>query len=170
MVKSCLLYHYFLRIHIADTSILFRVASLAIGQSYDCLEAGEIAVQVTDEIDFYRCTATHNKASPDLNLTPLAAFLRFCGAQHCARQKRKKAARGVRFKWLATKHDSLNLLCISSMTSVGLFWVKFFSPWLLTHCSWVRHICISKLTIIGSDSGLPLVDTKPLPEPMLEYC
>ena len=35
-------------------------------------------------------------ASPDLNLTPLAAFLRFL--PRCARQKRKKAARGVRFK------------------------------------------------------------------------
>ena len=36
--------------------------------------------------------------SPDLNLTPLAAFFHFCRAQRRARRKRKKAARGVRFK------------------------------------------------------------------------
>ena len=39
--------------------------------------------------------------SPDLNLTPLAAFLRFCRAQRgltALGKKRKKAARGVRFK------------------------------------------------------------------------
>ena len=35
--------------------------------------------------------------SPDLNLTPLAAFLRFCRAQRSAKNV-KKAARGVRFK------------------------------------------------------------------------
>ena len=35
-------------------------------------------------------------SSPDLNLTPLAAFLRFLLS--AARQKREKAARGVRFK------------------------------------------------------------------------
>ena len=33
----------------------------------------------------------------------------------------------------------------------------------------VTHICISKLTSIGSDSGL-LPDTKPLSEPMVGYC
>ena len=36
---------------------------------------------------------------PDLNLTPLAAFLLFCRAQRCTRQKSNKATRrGVRFK------------------------------------------------------------------------
>ena len=39
----------------------------------------------------------------------------------------------------------------------------------LTHWGWVIHICISNLTIIGSDNGLSLARTKPLSEPMLEY-
>ena len=48
--------------------------------------------------------------SPDLNLTPLAAFSRFCRAQRSAK-KRKKAARGVRFKsglgtFCATLHSA----------------------------------------------------------------
>ena len=38
------------------------------------------------------------------------------------------------------------------------------------HWGRVAQICVSKLTIIGSDNGLRLVDTKLLSEPMLEYC
>ena len=41
----------------------------------------------------------------------------------------------------------------------------------LTHWGRVTHICVSELTIIGSDNGLsPGVTTKPLSEPMMEYC
>ena len=29
----------------------------------------------------------------------------------------------------------------------------------LTHCGWVMHICVSKLTIIGFDNGLSQVET-----------
>ena len=38
----------------------------------------------------------------------------------------------------------------------------------LTHWGRVTHICLNNLTITGSDNGL--VGTKPLSEPMLEYC
>ena len=41
---------------------------------------------------------------------------------------------------------------------------------LLTHWGRVMHICVGNLTIIGSDNGCHLDDTKPLSEPMLEYC
>ena len=34
----------------------------------------------------------------------------------------------------------------------------------------MTYICVSKLTIIGSDYGLRLVGAKPLSEPMLENC
>ena len=44
---------------------------------------------------------------------------------------------------------------------------------LLTHWGRVMHICVSELTIIGSDNGLSacrLTGAKPLSKPMLEYC
>ena len=40
----------------------------------------------------------------------------------------------------------------------------------LTHWGRVTHICVSKLTIIGSDNGLSPAGAMPLSEPMLEYC
>ena len=43
--------------------------------------------------------------------------------------------------------------------------------WRLTHWGRVTHMCVNKLTIIGSDNGLsPGRRQKPLSEPMLEYC
>ena len=38
---------------------------------------------------------------------------------------------------------------------------------LWTHWGWVMHICVGKLTTIGSDNGLSLVEAKSLTEPML---
>ena len=46
-------------------------------------------------LEFIKNRVTYSP-SPDLNLTPLAAFLRFCRAQ--LGKKSKKAARGIRFK------------------------------------------------------------------------
>ena len=40
----------------------------------------------------------------------------------------------------------------------------------LTHWVRVAHICVGNITIIRSDNGLFLVSTKPLSEPMLQYC
>ena len=40
----------------------------------------------------------------------------------------------------------------------------------LAHWSRVPHICVSKLSIIGSIMACSLVGAKPLSEPMLEYC
>ena len=37
------------------------------------------------------------------------------------------------------------------------------------HWGRVTHICVSKLTIIGSDNGCRLIGAKPLSEPMLKY-
>ena len=33
----------------------------------------------------------------------------------------------------------------------------------------MTHICVTKLTNIGSDDGLSLVGAKPINEPILEY-
>ena len=41
---------------------------------------------------------------------------------------------------------------------------------MLSHWGWLTHICVSKLTIIGSDFDMRLVGAKPLSEPMLGYC
>ena len=38
---------------------------------------------------------------------------------------------------------------------------------LLTHWGRVKHMCVSKLAVIGSDR---LDGAKPLSEPLLEYC
>ena len=64
--------------------------------------------------------------SPDLNLTPLAAFLRFCRAQRgfaALGKKRKQAARGVRFKSgliylgeLSVGHKASSLSSFSSLS------------------------------------------------------
>ena len=40
----------------------------------------------------------------------------------------------------------------------------------VTHWHQVTHICVIKLNTIDSDNGCHLVGTKPLSEPMLEYC
>ena len=85
-----------------------------------------------------RMTRSRRQTSPDLNLTPLAAFLRFCRSA----KKRKKAARGVRFKSRLTpnmfrsrpSHSRLPLFhwyfCVSSCSfaniSVGLLmWILY---------------------------------------------
>ena len=52
-------------------------------------------------LGYWLLVVTTRACSPDLNLTPLPAFLRFCRAQRglaALGKKRKKAARGVRFK------------------------------------------------------------------------
>ena len=41
---------------------------------------------------------------------------------------------------------------------------------LLTHWGRVTHICVSKITIIGSVKACRLDGAKPLSEPMLEFC
>ena len=54
-----------------------------------------------------------------------------------------------------------------------IMWVlyhHFFLCIFLTHWDQVMHICISNITIIGSDNGLRLDGAKPLSEPMMEYC
>ena len=50
------------------------------------------------------------------------------------------------------------------MVSVGSFVIDFTG---LTHQGRVTHICVSKLTIIGSDYGFRLNGVKLLSEPML---
>ena len=45
-----------------------------------------------------------------------------------------------------------------------------YTHFILTHWGRVTHICVGKLTIIGSDNGLCLGGAKPLSEPMLGYC
>ena len=57
-----------------------------------------------------------------------------------------------------------NFHCDSSCYTLTLWNKNPVNAKCLTHWGWVTHICISKLTIIGSDNG-----TKPLSEPMLEY-
>ena len=49
------------------------------------------------------------------------------------------------------------------------FWTSYLNVW-LTHWCRVTHICVDKLTIIGSDMACRLDSTKPLSEPVLEYC
>ena len=59
-------------------------------------------------------------------------------------------------KW--TKHGKARtILCLNCL------------PMNLTHWGRVTHICVSKLTIIGSDNGLRLTGAKPLYKPMLDY-
>ena len=41
---------------------------------------------------------------------------------------------------------------------------------LMSHSGRLTHICVSKLTLIGSDKAWHLVGTKPLSELMLGYC
>ena len=82
------------------------------------------------------------------------------------------------------KHDSdsdllkVNIVSINGLqsqstvlnhTAYMLDWP--IKTWHLTHWDWVTHICIGKLTIIGSDDGLAccLDSTKSLSEPTLEY-
>ena len=52
-------------------------------------------------------------------------------------------------QWEATLHCN----AVSHWLIPYLEW-SLQSPHLLTHCGWVTHIGVSKLTIIGSDNGL----------------
>ena len=52
----------------------------------------------------------------------------------------------------------------SSVGMVSFTWIQ------LTHWGRGTHICISKLTIIGSDNGLSPFRRQALSESMLEYC
>ena len=59
---------------------------------------------------------------------------------------------------------------VSSLKMAGEISWNLAALQVLTHWGRVTHICVIKLTIIGSDNGLRLAGAKPLSEPMLEYC
>ena len=85
--------------------------------------------------------------------------------------------------WHLSFHSiKLDILCCVYSSIVLCTWlfsspqIRSFIPFLssfcfLTYWGRVTHICVNKLTIIGSDNGLsPGRRAKPLSEPMLEYC
>ena len=63
--------------------------------------------------------------------------------------------------------DGLALL--GARASAGVVMTVYVHDWHLTNWDWVTHICVSKLTIIGS-MACRLACAKPLSEPMLSYC
>ena len=63
----------------------------------------------------------------------------------------------------------LNKTDINKIIWTTLCWI-YQSFWYLTHWGLVTHICVSKLTITGSDNGLCLLGTKQSSDPVLEYC
>ena len=72
--------------------------------------------------------------------------------------------------------NSLSLNCLSQrMLCCNEVWSNFgptgFNQILLTDWGWVMHICISDVTpSLIQTVACRLADTKPLSEPMLEYC
>ena len=61
------------------------------------------------------------------------------------------------YHWTSDKSSSNIMLMdtLKQLLSINEFsWPHSLNRWPLTHWGWVTHICVSKLTIIGSDNGL----------------
>ena len=59
---SIFVYLQFIYIHVIWSPIFFRVASLALGQSYDCPSASEATLKDMGKTDLYQTKRNHNKA------------------------------------------------------------------------------------------------------------
>ena len=67
-------------------------------------------------------------------------------------------------------HFGLQYLVLEHTLVTFMFELPINYKWVFTHWGRVTHKCVNKVTIIGSEKACRLTGTKPLSEPMLEYC
>ena len=59
----------------------------------------------------------------------------------------------IRARWIIEIHARCNVVTVRLLQDAGSASCKSYLWW-LTHWGWATHICVGKLTIIGSENGL----------------
>ena len=103
-------------IPVAFLPIVFRVPSLALGQSYDCPTASEVTLKDISKINQCQFMTKHNKAQTECLF--LGVYLKLILHINCGFRSSKL------FCWLTHWGQVMHIICIGKLCHYWFIWVR----------------------------------------------